>query len=531
MQARRKAFIKLTADLSSYPPKDKRLLPLAQCARCDKLSPFRNGVAKQVVLPDGVLETARFLVIGQSPGATEDEYGYNLCGPYHSLIEALGRRGVKLGVNLVVANALWCHPKDNRGAMTNELKHCRHNLSQLLAKMPYLNGQKGVGLVILVGADALALVESNESKLKLRKGSPGFVEQWIGDDGVGTFQFFTYPIPHPAGLDKIENEAGKARAKTEFAGYLEWIKDAAELVQRGVDLRHKLPYKFHVVLTEHDWVANADKVMTSEEFVIDFETWALGYHTEAVGFAIATGRWESYYFPLKRCVPLPKDEWYYVKNKKGVPVLIKHGLIDFFPEKTSAVLMNYLRPLFEAPDRPFPSAQHAKIEMTCLREYGISLRPRPEQIDPATVNEVRPFDTMVLARNVMQQNRVNLETILQLALPLEWSRKSKIDSILTKNEIDTTGYGLLSCPPQDLSSLWLTQEDGHQPAEQDKDTWTTRLGQYKFAVLAERAMLDACWEFALPPILREMAEDPDDSPLGAINLEQLLYWHGNDESE
>lgn len=524
-----KEYTKLIADLASYPPKDKRLLPLAQCSRCDKLSPFRNGVAKQVVLPDGNLETARFLVIGQSPGATEDLHGYNLCGPYHSLIEALGRRGVKLGTNLVVANALWCHPEKNRGATTGELKHCRHNLSQLIAKMPYLNGQKGIGLVILVGADALALVEPKESKLKLRKGNPGFIEEWIGDDHTGTFQFFTYPIPHPAGLDKIDNEAGKARAKTEFAAYLEWIKEAAVLIQSDVDLRHKLPYKFNVALTEHDWIAFADKVMTAKEFVIDFETWALGYHTEAVGFAIATGRWESYYFPLKRCVPLPKSEWEYVKGKGGKSTLMKFGLVDFFPEKSSAVLMNYLRPLFEAPDRPFPSAQHAKIEMTCLKEYGISLRPRPEQTDLEMVNLVRPFDTMVLARNVMQQNRVNLETILQLALPLEWSRKSKIEICLTENEVFTTGYGLLSRPPADLTSLWLTADEGHQPSEEDRDTWIPKLGQYKFAVLAERAMLDSCWEFALPEILREMAEDPDDSPLGSVNLEQLLYWHGNDE--
>lgn len=490
--------IRLTADLNDYPPFDPVFQETLRCNGC-QLSPLRAGsCATKVVPPVGNIRKAKILICLQSPGETEDHYGVPVCGPYHSYLKAIAMvMGFKeltteFWDKIVVTNALWCHPEGNRQAQSRELGACSHNMNILMKHMD-------VRLVVACGHDALVLFEGQKSELRYRVNTPGSARWRDPATGEVLREFRVYPVYHPARKDKIQNEMGKVRAQHEEDVNLRWIAEAAKMIYSGCDSLTDPGYIYNFCETETEALGRAEELRDSKPYHLglDFETWRLYVRKEPIGLAISKAPLEAVYFPIMQTLSLPKEKWFWDKSKTNVPIQIKHGYSSYFSASYPKKLMEIFRPLIEGENRPFITAQHAQIEMSCFDTYGIKLLPRPEQLraDP----EIPCFDLLPLARIALQTNKVNLETILQVAMPLEWTMKERIDGLMSKNEKKTTGFGMYSIKPPGLL------RELAPPQDKKTSWWCFEMHEPKIKILAERAMLDADWERRLSYILMEMA--------------------------
>ena len=88
------------------------------CVRCE-LSKTR----KNVVLCDGS-KNARVMVVGEAPGASEDEEGKPFVGRSGQLlIKLFGEIGIERE-DIYIANVLKCRPPENRNPLPFEIKQC-----------------------------------------------------------------------------------------------------------------------------------------------------------------------------------------------------------------------------------------------------------------------------------------------------------------------------------------------------------------------------------------------------------------------
>jgi uracil-DNA glycosylase family 4 len=96
------------------------------CRRCD-LAKYRQRVVTWRGNPDAPL-----FIIGEGPGADEDEQGLPFVGASGRLLDKLLERA-SLGPNDVfISNMVGCRPPGNRTPEREELKACAPRLQQLL---------------------------------------------------------------------------------------------------------------------------------------------------------------------------------------------------------------------------------------------------------------------------------------------------------------------------------------------------------------------------------------------------------------
>lgn len=89
------------------------------CTRCDLCQTRKN-----VVLCDGPI-TARVMVVGEAPGATEDETGKPFVGRGGQLLIRLFN---EIGIereDIYIANVLKCRPPENRDPSKIEIEQCK----------------------------------------------------------------------------------------------------------------------------------------------------------------------------------------------------------------------------------------------------------------------------------------------------------------------------------------------------------------------------------------------------------------------
>ncbi len=111
----------------TYASYDEMAADALTCTRCD-LCRSRT----HVVLCDGVL-TARVMVVGEAPGATEDEMGKPFVGRSGQLlIRLFGEIGISRE-DIYIANVLKCRPPENRDPLPIEIKECRAFLESQIA--------------------------------------------------------------------------------------------------------------------------------------------------------------------------------------------------------------------------------------------------------------------------------------------------------------------------------------------------------------------------------------------------------------
>ena len=88
------------------------------CVRCELCDTRKN-----VVLCDGTLD-AKVMVIGEAPGASEDEQGKPFVGRSGQLLIKLFSQ---IGINreeIYIANVLKCRPPENRDPSRIEISQC-----------------------------------------------------------------------------------------------------------------------------------------------------------------------------------------------------------------------------------------------------------------------------------------------------------------------------------------------------------------------------------------------------------------------
>jgi DNA polymerase len=148
------------------------------CTRC-RLS----GTRTQVVFSDGVPD-ARLVVVGEAPGANEDETGRPFVGAAGKFLDLLLLTvGLSREESVYICNVLKCRPPGNRNPLPDEIETCS----------PFLRKQ-----IELVRPQALLAVGSFSGQLLTgRQGAPlgqlrGLVHSYEGIPLVCTY--------HPAAL-------------------------------------------------------------------------------------------------------------------------------------------------------------------------------------------------------------------------------------------------------------------------------------------------------------------------------------------
>ncbi len=145
-----------TADAGLQPGWGPLRSEVAACTRCGL-----HAQRTQTVFGVGS-ETARWLVIGEAPGAEEDRQGEPFVGRAGKLLDQMLRAiGLARG-EVFIANVLKCRPPGNRDPKPEEAASC----------MPYLMRQialLGPGLILVVGRIAAQnLLETDMALARLR---------------------------------------------------------------------------------------------------------------------------------------------------------------------------------------------------------------------------------------------------------------------------------------------------------------------------------------------------------------------------
>ena len=147
---------------------------------CKKCELFQNR--KKAIVGDGVL-SAPIMLIGEAPGAEEDERGVPFVGRSGKLLtQMLAEIGISREENLYITNTIKCRPPENRNPKSAETEACKGFLErQIIAHNPKI--------IILVGSFACKYFFGKTASISKIHGT--FIEA----DGR-----LLFPVFHPAAL-------------------------------------------------------------------------------------------------------------------------------------------------------------------------------------------------------------------------------------------------------------------------------------------------------------------------------------------
>ncbi len=172
---------------------------IINCKACELSKTRKNAIAG-----DGVLN-APFMLIGEAPGADEDEHGIPFIGRSGRLLmQMLKEIGISRENNLYITNTLKCRPPENRNPKSAETEACKHFLEdQIEAHNPQI--------IILVGNFACKYFLGKNAAISKIHGT--LIEQ------KGRMLF---PVYHPAAI--LRNVKLKPTAQEDFKKLEEYIK-------------------------------------------------------------------------------------------------------------------------------------------------------------------------------------------------------------------------------------------------------------------------------------------------------------------
>lgn len=153
------------------------------------------GARRNLTVPGVGDRKARWLLVGEGPGAEEDRKGEPFVGQAGKLLDAmLGAIGLSREEGVFIANAVKCRPPGNRTPATDELAAC----------FPFLERQIELlqpGLIIALGRPAAQVLLNREIRISAERGT--------AHDYKGIPLIVTY---HPAYLLRNQNDKAKAWA-------------------------------------------------------------------------------------------------------------------------------------------------------------------------------------------------------------------------------------------------------------------------------------------------------------------------------
>ncbi|MBZ4688345.1 MAG: uracil-DNA glycosylase [Clostridia bacterium] len=164
----------------SKPTAEELLQELKEyCLKCNKC-PLREG-CKQVVFGEGNPE-ADIMLIGEGPGAREDELGMPFVGAAGQLLDKILAAIDLKREEVYIANVVKCRPPGNRVPTRKEAAVCK----------PYLEAQVAIiqpKIVVCMGASAARYFLDYQGGITSIRG------RWIEKDGL-----MVMPTFHPAAL-------------------------------------------------------------------------------------------------------------------------------------------------------------------------------------------------------------------------------------------------------------------------------------------------------------------------------------------
>ena len=126
---------------------------------------------------------AQIVIIGEAPGAKEEELGKPFVGRSGKLLDQLLQNvGIDICQDVYFCNVVKCRPPQNRRPTTKEIQE---NLPWLFQQIKLVNPK----IIVLVGATASEAILKNKSPISIIRGN------WISWEGR-----LVMPIFHPAYL-------------------------------------------------------------------------------------------------------------------------------------------------------------------------------------------------------------------------------------------------------------------------------------------------------------------------------------------
>ena len=166
--------------------RDRALLELAEaCAACRRCS---LGASRLRVVVSRGNPAARLMVIGEGPGAQEDEQGQPFVGRSGQLLDRmLESVGIDSNRDAYVCNIVKCRPPENRKPTGLEMAACRPWLERQIALVD-------PPVILLAGATAV------EGLLGIKGGITKLRGQWRRGEGGSLEGRWLMPIFHPSYL-------------------------------------------------------------------------------------------------------------------------------------------------------------------------------------------------------------------------------------------------------------------------------------------------------------------------------------------
>ena len=144
--------------------------------------------ATNTVFGDGV-PTSKIMLIGEAPGATEDEQGIPFCGESGKLLDnMIAAIGLSRGENVYITNTIFWRPPANRRPTDEEIAICRPFVEKHIALIK-------PDLLILVGSTAVTSLLGDHLQIsKIRQEYYQYKNDYL-DKSITTTALF-----HPAYL-------------------------------------------------------------------------------------------------------------------------------------------------------------------------------------------------------------------------------------------------------------------------------------------------------------------------------------------
>ena len=161
-----------------------------------KFSDLDNSINKIVVSRGNPF--AKLMIIGEAPGAKEEEIGEPFVGRSGKLLDKLLQNaGIDINQDVYFCNVVKCRPPQNRRPTKNEIQE---NLPWLYQQIKLVNPR----VIVLVGATALEAILKIKSPISILRG------EWIDWEGK-----LVMPVFHPSYLLRNPSkEEGKPMSLT-----------------------------------------------------------------------------------------------------------------------------------------------------------------------------------------------------------------------------------------------------------------------------------------------------------------------------
>ena len=188
---------------------EKQKAPLYKVARCGLCQLYKT--CKSPKMPVSGRGKKKILILGEAPGANEDEQGKPFVGKAGLLLSnTLQRLGIDMRRDCWITNALICRPEGNATPTDKQIAYCRPNVTKAIQE---LNPE----IIIPLGAVAVKSLIA-----PLWKESVGNITRWLGWRIPNQkLNAWICPNYHPSYINRLEKTNQGPVALNLFEQFLE----------------------------------------------------------------------------------------------------------------------------------------------------------------------------------------------------------------------------------------------------------------------------------------------------------------------